>query len=146
LLVGTPTVDSDRVPDHGNRRLTDRLAELGDGAFRRLSTPGDGFLATFEGPTRAIRCALAIARSTAELGIGVRVGVNSGECLVRRAELSGIAAPLASLVGATARPHEVLVTSTVHDLVAGSDVELIDCGEYELKGVAQRGACTAPSQ
>ena len=161
FLIGTPTVDVDRVlatvlfTDIVGS--TDRLAELGDGAYRRLldahddfvrgelrrhggreiNTTGDGFFAAFDGPTRAIKCALAIVRSTAELGLGVRAGLHSGECLVRSTELSGIAVHLAAHVGAAANPQEVLVTSTVHDLVAGSDLAFINRGVHQLKGIPQ---------
>jgi class 3 adenylate cyclase len=85
----------------------------------------------------AIKCALAIVRSTAELGLGVRAGLHSGECLVRSTELSGIAVHLAARVGAGANPQEVLVTSTVHDLVAGSDLAFINRGVHQLKGIPQ---------
>jgi class 3 adenylate cyclase len=88
---------------------------------REVKQTGDGFLATFDGPARAVRCAQAITRrADATAGLAVRAGVHVGECEVRGDDLAGIAVHVGSRVCALAGPGEVLVTSTVRDLVAGS--------------------------
>ena len=91
-------------------------------------------MASFDGPARAIRCALAINEATGKLGVEVRVGLHTGECEVRR-NLGGLAVHIAARVGALAEPGEVLVSSTVKDLVVGSGIPFEDRGEHELKGV-----------
>lgn len=96
---------------------------------------GDGFLANFDGPARAIRCALAISEATRALGVDVRAGLHTGECEVRGDDLGGLAVHIAARVGALAQPGEVLVSRTVADLVAGSGIEFDGRGEHELKGV-----------
>ncbi len=96
---------------------------------------GDGFLATFDGPARAVRCAAAIRDAVAPLGLVVRAGVHTGECELREADVSGIAVHIGARVGATARPGEVLVSSTVRDLVAGSGLQFESRGELELAGI-----------
>jgi class 3 adenylate cyclase len=113
--------------------------ELGRFAGEEIDTAGDGFLAVFDGPARAIRCALAIRDALAELGLNVRAGVHTGE-VERRAgdKPRGIAVHLGSRILGLAGPDEVLVSSTTHDLVAGSGLELEDRGEHELKGVEGR--------
>lgn len=100
-----------------------------------VDTAGDGFLARFDGPARAIRCALAIVDSAAQLGLGVRAGIHTGECEVADGKLRGVAVHTAARVMAAARPGEVLVSRTVRDLVAGSRLAFIDRGQHELKGV-----------
>jgi class 3 adenylate cyclase len=102
---------------------------------RELNTTGDGFVASFDGPARAIRCALAIAESTSPLGLDMHMGLHTGECEVRGNDLGGLAVHIAARVGALAAPGEVLVSGTVKDLVAGSGIEFIERGEHELKGV-----------
>jgi class 3 adenylate cyclase len=104
---------------------------------REMGTTGDGFMASFDGPARAIRCARSIIDSTKDLGIELRAGMHTGECLVRGNELSGLAVHIAARVGDLADAGEVLVSRTVVDLVAGSDVRFSDRGEHELKGVAE---------
>jgi class 3 adenylate cyclase len=104
---------------------------------REIKTTGDGFLVAFDGPARAIRCAQAIVESTGKLGIEVRAGLHTGECEVRGDDLGGLAVHIAARVGALAHPGEVLVSSTVRDLVAGSGIEFGDRGEHELKGVPE---------
>ena len=137
---------------------TQRAAELGDGRWRDLledhhrlvraqlaryrgtevDTAGDGFLATFDGPARAIRCARAIVDSVRELGIELRAGLHSGECELVEGKVRGIAVHTGARVAALAGPSEVLVSQTVRDLVAGSGLVFEDAGEHELKGVPDR--------
>jgi class 3 adenylate cyclase/pimeloyl-ACP methyl ester carboxylesterase len=134
---------------------TERAAALGDQAWRSLldahdrtvrdhlrrfrgkeiNTTGDGFLASFDGPARAIRCALAMAEATKQLGIDLHLGLHTGECEVRGDDLGGLAVHIAARVGALAAPGEVLVSSTVKDLVAGSRIDFVDRGEHQLRGV-----------
>jgi class 3 adenylate cyclase len=134
---------------------TARAAELGDGAWRdlvgrhhalvrreldryrgrELDTAGDGFFATFDGPIRAIRCACAIRNAVAELGLEVRAGLHTGECELIGEKVGGLAVNIGARVSASAGPGEVLVTSTVKDLVAGSAIEFADRGARELKGI-----------
>jgi class 3 adenylate cyclase len=102
---------------------------------RELDTAGDGFFASFDGPARAIRCARAISESVRELGLEVRAGLHTGECEVIGDKLGGIAVNIGARVAARAQPGEVLVSSTVKDLVAGSGIGFEDRGAVELKGV-----------
>ena len=102
---------------------------------REINTTGDGFVASFDGPARGIRCAKAVIESTRKLGVQLRVGLHTGECEVRGDDLAGLAVHIAARVGALAAPREVLVSSTVRDLVVGSGLEFADRGEHELKGV-----------
>ena len=102
---------------------------------REINTPGDGFVASFDGPARAIRCAQAIVDATGKLGVQLRVGLHTGECEVRGDDLGGLAVHIAARVGALASPSEILVSGMVKDLVAGSGIEFDDFGEHELKGV-----------
>jgi class 3 adenylate cyclase len=103
-----------------------------------MDTAGDGFLATFEGPARAVRCALAVGRAVRELGIEVRAGVHTGEVELATDDVRGIAVHIGARVAALAGPSEVLVSRTVKDLVAGSGLAFEDAGEHELKGVPDR--------
>jgi class 3 adenylate cyclase len=102
---------------------------------REINTTGDGFVISFDGPARAIRCAQAIADATRQVGIEVRVGIHTGECEVRGDDLGGLAVHIAARVGALAASGEVLVSGTVKDLVVGSDIAFKERGEYVLKGV-----------
>ena len=95
----------------------------------------DGFLAMFDGPQRAIRCAMAIRDSVQSLGIEVRAGLHTGECEVRGDDIGGIAVHIGARVSALAGPNDVLVSSTLRDLVIGSGLEFDDRGTNELKGV-----------
>jgi class 3 adenylate cyclase len=106
-------------------------------AFRgsEVKTTGDGFLATFDGPARAIRCGHAIAVAARGLGIDVRVGLHTGEIELRGDDIGGVAVHIGQRVTALAEPGEILVSSTVKDLVAGSGLEFDDRGEHELRGV-----------
>lgn len=127
----------------GDRRWRDLLElhherirkELERFRGRELDTAGDGFLASFDGPVRAIRCARAAQDSVRDLGLELRAGVHTGECEVLDGKLSGIAVHIGARVAAQAEANEVLVSGTVHDLVAGSGIEFEDRGTAELKGV-----------
>ncbi len=134
---------------------TERAAALGDRAWHELlerhheavrrqfvryrgtevNTAGDGFLASFDGPARAIRCACSIVDSVKELGIEVRTGLHTGECELVNGKVSGIAVHTGARVAAEAGASEVLVSSTVKDLVAGSGLAFADRGSHELRGV-----------
>ena len=105
---------------------------------KEIKTTGDGFLASFDGPARAIRSAQAIIEATGKLGIDLRAGLHTGECEVRDGDLAGLAVHIAARVGDLAGPREVLISSTVKDLVAGSGIEFRERGEHELKGVPGR--------
>jgi class 3 adenylate cyclase len=127
----------------GDRRWKD-LLEAHHGAVRRelerfrgreLDTAGDGFLASFDGPARAVRCGQAAVEAVRQLGLEVRAGVHTGECEVIGSKLGGIAVHIGARVAARAAPGEVLVSSTVKDLVAGSGLSFADRGPAELKGI-----------
>ncbi|MGH2392122.1 MAG: adenylate/guanylate cyclase domain-containing protein [Candidatus Limnocylindria bacterium] len=104
---------------------------------REIDIAGDGFFASFDGPARAIHCALAIRDAVAELGMALRIGLHSGECERVDGTLRGVAVHLGARIGATAAPGEVLVTSTVRDLVAGSGITFEDAGVREFKGIPE---------
>jgi pimeloyl-ACP methyl ester carboxylesterase len=134
---------------------TERAAAIGDSAWKRLidrhdvairrqldrwrgrevETTGDGFLATFDGPARAVGCATSVVDAVRELGLDVRAGVHTGEVEVADGNVRGIAVHIGSRVAALAAPGEVLVSRTVVDLVAGSGIAFTDRGEHSLKGV-----------
>ena len=137
---------------------TEKALELGDAAWsellsayhaciraevtryggREIDTAGDGLLATFDGPARAVRCAQAIGASVQDLGLQIRAGIHTGEVEVDGDAVRGIAVHVGARVAATAEPSEILVSSTVKDLVAGSGLSFEDAGEQELKGVPDR--------
>ena len=128
----------------GDQRWRDLLArhhalvrgEIARYRGREINTAGDGFFATFDGPARAIRCALDIERSiSSTLGLKVRAGVHTGECVAEGNNLTGIAVHIGARVGALAGADEVLVSSAVKDLVAGSGLNFTDHGVHMLKGV-----------
>ena len=102
---------------------------------REVNTSGDGFLAMFDGPQRAIRCAMAIRDAVQSLGIEVRAGLHTGECEVRGDDIGGIAVHIGARVSALAGPNDVLVSSTLRDLVIGSGLEFEERGAHQLKGV-----------
>ena len=102
---------------------------------REVNTSGDGFLTMFDGPQRAIRCAMSIRDAVQALGIEVRAGLHTGECEVRGDDIGGIAVHIGARVSALAGPNEVLVSSTLRDLVIGSGLEFEERGTHELKGV-----------
>ncbi|MEX2293925.1 MAG: adenylate/guanylate cyclase domain-containing protein [Acidimicrobiales bacterium] len=143
-VLFTDIVDSTRHAveqgDHRWREVLDEhdqilRAELARHGGHEVNTTGDGFLARFDGPARAIRCAQSIVGSAAGIGVEVRAGVHAGECEVRGDDLAGIAVHIGARVAALARPSEVLISSVVRDLVAGSGIEFDDRGIHELKGV-----------
>jgi class 3 adenylate cyclase len=102
---------------------------------REIDTAGDGFFVTFDSPTRAIRCAAAIGQAVRPLGIELRAGIHTGECQVAGDDLSGIHVHMGARVAAEAGPGEVLVSSTVRELVEGSDIRFEDRGRFVLKGI-----------
>jgi pimeloyl-ACP methyl ester carboxylesterase len=132
-----------RAADLGDRKWRDlleawrvrvrRLLEHYRG--REVNTTGDGFLATFDGPERAIQCATAITRESPPIGVEVRTGLHTGLCEILGEDVGGIAVHIAARVVAEADPGEVLVSSTVKDLVAGSGIAFADRGLHALKGV-----------
>jgi class 3 adenylate cyclase len=109
--------------------------QLGRFRGREIKTMGDGFLATFDGPARAVRCGCAIRDEARQLGIVVRAGLHTGEIELRGDDVAGVSVNIGSRVAACARPAEVLVSRTIPDLVAGSGIGFEDRGEHELKGV-----------
>jgi pimeloyl-ACP methyl ester carboxylesterase/DNA-binding SARP family transcriptional activator len=136
---------------------TARLAEMGDAAWRErlarfrtlvreelarfrgkeVDTAGDSFLATFDGPARAIECARSIARAVGRLDLEIRAGLHTGECEILEGRVAGIAVHLAARIAAAAEPREVLVSSTVKDLVAGSGIGFASRGARTLEGVPE---------
>jgi class 3 adenylate cyclase len=102
---------------------------------REVDTAGDGFLASFDGPARAIRCANASIDAVRGLGLEIRAGVHTGECEIVDEKLAGVAVHIGARVAGRAGAGEILVSGTVHDLVAGSGLEFEDRGQAELKGV-----------
>jgi class 3 adenylate cyclase len=118
--------------DSHDRTVRDELRRF---RGREINTTGDGFVASFDGPGRAIRCAQAISQSTHKLGIELRIGLHTGECEVRGDDLGGLAVHIAARVGALAGPGDIVVSGTVKDLVVGSGIEFVDRGDHELKGV-----------
>jgi class 3 adenylate cyclase len=126
--------------DRDWRELLERHDQLMRGEIDRhrgheVKTMGDGFLATFDGPARAIRCAWSASDAMRQLGIEIRAGLHTGECEVMGRDIGGIAVNIGARVGAAAGPGEVLVSRTVSDLVAGSGIEFTDRGVHSLKGV-----------
>jgi class 3 adenylate cyclase len=110
-------------------------AQLARFRGREVNTSGDGFLAMFDGPQRAIRCAMSIRDAVQALGIQVRAGLHTGECEVRGEDIGGIGVHIGARVSALAGPNDVLVSSTLRDLVIGSGLEFEERGAHELKGV-----------
>jgi class 3 adenylate cyclase len=128
------------VGDQDWRRTLERhdelvRRELARFRGREIKHTGDGFLASFDGPGRAVQCAAAITQGVRRLGLEVRVGVHTGECELRGDDLAGMAVHIGARVGARAGPGEVLVSSTVKDLVVGSGLRFEDRGAQMLKGV-----------
>jgi class 3 adenylate cyclase len=131
-----------RLGDYSWRELLDRHNDATRRQIRRfggreIRTCGDGFLAIFDSATRAVRCALAIAEAVAPLGICLRGGVHTGEILLKGNEISGIAAHIAARIAAIARPCEVVVSSTVRDLAAGSLLSFENRGAHRLRGLPE---------
>ena len=134
---------TERTAELGDRRWRDLLAAH-DAAVRRelerfrgreVDTAGDGFLATFDGPARAVRCAISAGEAVRGLGVEIRAGIHTGECQLDGGKVRGIAVHTGARIAALAGPGEVLISHTVKDLVAGSGLEFEDRGVHELKGV-----------
>lgn len=143
-VLFTDIVDSTRrasgLGDSAWRQLRERhdalvRSQLERFRGREVKQTGDGFLARFDGPARAIRCACSIGEEARELGIEIRSGLHTGECELIGDDLGGVAVHVAARVGAMAQAGEVLVSGTVKDLVLGSGIDLADRGVHELKGV-----------
>jgi class 3 adenylate cyclase len=138
-IVGS-TERAASMGDRGWRELLSSHEEVVRGELERfrgqeVKTLGDGFLATFDGPARGIRCARAICERVEGLGIQVRAGLHAGECELRNGDVTGIAVHTAARVSSEAGAGEVLVSSTVKDLVAGSGIEFADRGTHSLRGI-----------
>jgi class 3 adenylate cyclase len=145
-VLFTDIVDSTRkAVELGDRRWRELLEqhnhvirdELSRYRGREIKTLGDGFLATFDGPARAVRCATTIAEAVRALGLEVRCGVHTGEIEMNGGDIGGIAVHIAARIAALAEGGQVLVSRTVRDLVAGSNLRLEDQGTYTLKGLSE---------
>ena len=134
---------TERVAALGDRRWAELLMQhhalvrqqLAQFRGREIDTAGDGFLASFDGPARAVRCAWAVSRAVRSLGIQIRAGLHTGECEVIGEKLGGIGVHIGARVAALAAADEVLVSSTVKDLVAGSGLRFAERGVHVLRGV-----------
>lgn len=138
IVDSTPTAA--RMGDRQWREVLDAHDQAVAAAVSRfdgrlVKTTGDGALATFNSPGRAIAAAHAIDQSTAALGLEVRAGIHTGECEVRGDDVGGIAVHIAARIAGLAQRRQLLVSRTVTDLVVGADIEFVDVGEHELKGV-----------
>ncbi|HEY3214122.1 MAG TPA: response regulator [Actinomycetota bacterium] len=137
---------TERAAEIGDRRWRDVLdrhdelvrAELGAHGGREIKTTGDGFLALFDAPARAIRCAVAIRDRLRAVGLEVRIGLHSGEVELRGSDVGGMAVNIGARVAEWGSSGDVVVSSTVRDLVAGSGIGFVDRGEQILKGVPGR--------
>ena len=141
-IVGS-TQHTNTIGDERWRELLDRhditiRRQLARFRGREINTTGDGFLATFDGPARAVECAYAIRDATHQLGLEVRIGIHAGEVEVRGADVAGAAVNIAARVAALAEPGTVWVSRTIADLVVGSGLQLRDLGEHELKGLPDK--------
>ena len=143
LLFADIVGSSERAAEIGDRAWNELLAryhrlvrgQLARFRGREVDTAGNGLLATFDGPARAVRCASAIVTSVRDLGVETRVGVHTGEIEQTNASIRGITVHIGARIAAAARPSEVLVSSTVIDIVAGSGIAFEERGEHELAGV-----------
>jgi class 3 adenylate cyclase len=111
--------------------------ELARHRGREIKTLGDGFLATFDGPARAVQCASAIIKPMRVLGLEVRCGVHTGEIEMKGDDIGGIAVHIAARIAALAEGGQVLVSRTVRDVVAGSNLRLVERGAHTLKGLSE---------
>jgi class 3 adenylate cyclase len=121
--------------DNYHQQVGKEVARLGG---RVVNTAGDGVFATFDGPARAIKCAHAVRDVVGTLGLGIRCGIHTGECVIEGNDVTGIAVHIGARIAARANPGEIFLSSTVKDLIAGSRVECSDRGSHVLKGVAGR--------
>jgi class 3 adenylate cyclase len=153
-VLFTDIVDSTKrateLGDQRWRELLERHDEIARAEITRfqgrvIKHTGDGFLATFDGPTRALRCATTLAERMPELGIDVRSGLHTGECEPRGDDIGGIAVHIGARIAALANAGEVLVSSTVKDLVNGSGIAFQDRGTQVLKGVHGEWRLYAPA-
>jgi class 3 adenylate cyclase len=143
LLMNDIVGSTERVAEIGDKRWKELLTRYYELVRKELdafhgvevNTTGDGILATFDGPARAIRCACSIRDAVRALGIQIRTGVHTGECERMGDDVGGIAVHIAARVSAQAAADEVLVSSTVKDLVAGSRLTFSDRGLHQLKGI-----------
>jgi class 3 adenylate cyclase len=143
VLITDIVGSTDRAAQLGDKRWRDLLdrhdhsvrAEIGRFRGHEVNTVGDGFVATFDSPSRTIECALAIREALKESNIVVRIGIHTGEIEVRGNDVAGMAVHICARVSALAGPGQVLVSSTVKDSVVGSNIEFEEHGEHELKGV-----------
>jgi class 3 adenylate cyclase len=137
---------TERAAREGDRRWSELLSahrevvrsELRHFRGQEIDTAGDGFLATFDGPARAIRCACAIRDQVEAMGLEIRAGLHTGEVELSHEGPRGLAVHIGARIGAAAGPGEVLVSRTVADLIVGSGIKLADRGEHKLKGVPGR--------
>jgi class 3 adenylate cyclase len=121
--------------DNYHQQVGKEVARLGG---RVVNTAGDGVFATFDGPARAIKCACTVRDVVGGLGLAIRCGIHTGECVIEGDDVAGIAVHIGARVAAHADPGEILLSSTVKDLIAGSRVECSDRGSHVLKGVPGR--------
>jgi DNA-binding NarL/FixJ family response regulator len=146
LMFSDIVSSTERAAEIGDRRWKDLLdrhdevvrRELARRGGREVKMIGDGFLALFDAPARAIRCAVAIRDELRGLGVEVRIGLHTGEIELRADDVGGIAVHIGARIAASGAPGEVVVSRTVKDLVAGSGIDFVDRGEHVLKGVPDR--------
>ena len=143
VLFGDIVQSTERVAAMGDRNWAVLLSTFYDNVRREverfrgheIDRAGDGFLCSFDGPARAIRCACSIRDAVRALGLQLRAGLHTGECELSNGKMRGIALHIGARVGSMAGPGEVLVSSTVRDLVAGAGIQFADRGTHQLKGV-----------
>jgi class 3 adenylate cyclase len=154
-VLFTDIVDSTKsaakVGDQRWRHLLDRHDQLAHEIISKhrgslVKSTGDGILATFDGPGRAVRCALAFGSATKQIGLPLRAGLHTGEIEIRGKDIGGIAVHAAARVMAQSASNEVLVSRVVTDLVAGAGLKFAERGSYELKGLPGRWDLFAASQ
>jgi class 3 adenylate cyclase len=138
-IVGS-TARAAELGDTRWRALLDRHDQIVRGELTRfggeeIDSAGDGFLSTFDGPARAIRCAAAMSDTLSGVGLAIRAGVHTGEVEVRGQNIGGLAVHIGARVAAMGNSGEIVVSSTVKELMAGSELTFLDRGEHELKGV-----------
>jgi DNA-binding NarL/FixJ family response regulator len=146
LMFSDIVSSTERAAEIGDRRWKELLdrhdevvrRELARRGGREVKMIGDGFLALFDAPARAIRCAVAIRDELRGLGVEVRIGLHTGEIELRANDVGGIAVHIGARIAASGDPGEVVVSRTVKDLVAGSGIDFVDRGEHVLKGVPDR--------
>jgi DNA-binding NarL/FixJ family response regulator len=146
VMFSDIVASTERASEVGDRRWREELdrhdelvrRELAAHGGREIKTTGDGFLAVFDAPTRAIRCAVAIRDELRTLGVDVRIGLHTGEIELRGSDVGGIAVNIGARVAAEGRPGDVVVSNTVKDLVRGSRIGFDDRGEHALKGIVDR--------